>query len=76
MSLHTYIADTDARRRLAEAVGTSPEYLWQMATGWRGKRASRVMALAIERATNGTVTRQELRPDIWPPEDQEARHAA
>lgn len=29
----------------------------------------------IERATDGAVTRQDLRPDIWPPE-KEARNAA
>lgn len=67
MDLNTYISDTNARRLLAEEVGTSTGYLWQMATGWRGKRASRIMAIAIERATNGAVTRQELRPDIWEP---------
>lgn len=76
MDLNTYIADTDARRRLAGAVGTSPEYLWQLATGWRGKRASRVMAIAIERETDGAVTRQDLRPDIWPPEEKETRDVA
>jgi DNA-binding transcriptional regulator YdaS (Cro superfamily) len=68
VNLHTYIEDTSVRRQLADDVGTSPEYLWQMAVGWRGKRASRVMAIAIERATNGAVTRQDLRPDIWPTE--------
>lgn len=68
MDLNTYIADTNARRLLAEEVGSSPGYLWQIATAWRGKRASRIMAIAIERATDGAVTRQELRPDIWGPE--------
>lgn len=75
MDLKTYISDTAVRRALSEQVGTSPEYLWQLAERWRGRRPSRVMALAIERATDGAVTRQDLRPDIWPPE-QEASDAA
>lgn len=68
MDLKTYIKDTAARRLLAETVGTSPDYLWQLANNWRGRRPSRITTLAIERATNGVVTRQELRPDIWGPE--------
>lgn len=28
------------REQLARAAGTSPGYLWQLATGWRGKRPS------------------------------------
>lgn len=71
MDLKTYIKDTAARRRLAETVGTSYDYLWQLATGWRGRRPSRITAFAIERATDGAVTRQELRPDIWPPDDKQ-----
>ena len=31
---------TAERERLAAAVGVRPGYLWQIATGWRGKRAS------------------------------------
>jgi DNA-binding transcriptional regulator YdaS (Cro superfamily) len=29
------------------------------------RKASPVLALSIEKATNGLVTRQELRPDIF-----------
>lgn len=70
ISLSEYIADPERRRMLADAAGTDPQYLWQIATGWRGKRASPALARAIERATNGAVTRYELRPDIFdaPPE--------
>ena len=32
--------------------------------------------LAIEQATGGAVSRSDLRPDVWPPEEQGARHAA
>lgn len=49
MDLLTYISDMSRRAALAEACGTSPEYLWQIATGWRGKRPSPKLAFAIER---------------------------
>lgn len=31
---------------------------------------------AIERATAGAVSRTDLRPDVWPPEEKENRRAA
>ena len=67
MKLSDYIADMKVRRALADEVGTSPEYLWQLAVGWRGRRPRKAMALAIERATGGVVTRPELRPDLFTP---------
>ncbi len=39
------------RVALAEACGTSPDYLWQIATRWRGKRPSPELAASIERET-------------------------
>jgi len=63
--LAEYISDCHRRAQLAEAVGCSPDYLWQVATGWRGKRASPDLAKKIEVATSGAVTRASLRPDIW-----------
>lgn len=49
MDLLTYISDMSRRAALAEACSTSPEYLWQIATRWRGKRPSPELAAAIER---------------------------
>lgn len=49
MDLLTYISDMPRRAALAEACGTSPEYLWQIATRWRGKRPSPELAAAIEK---------------------------
>lgn len=66
MTLSEYIADTARRAQLARDVMTSTQYLYQLATSWRGKRASPRMAQAIERATAGAVSRSDLRPDIWP----------
>lgn len=65
MTLHEYISDMDRRRALADEVGANHEYLWQVATGWRGRRASRILATSIERATDGVVTRYDLRPDLF-----------
>lgn len=55
MNLLTYIADEDRKTTLAAAVGKSPAYLWQIATEWRGKRASPQLAQAIETSTAGDV---------------------
>lgn len=70
MELISFIADGDRKRQLAVLTRSSEGYLWQIATGWRNKRASPGLALEIERATAligpETVSKSELRPDIWP----------
>lgn len=38
-TLHTQLS-TDERRALADKAGITPDYLWQIATRWRSKRAS------------------------------------
>ena len=73
MDLSSYIATPGHREALAEAIPVNAQYLWQIATGWRGKKPSRLMALAIEQATGGMVTRQDLRPDLFGPADQRRR---
>lgn len=42
MRLSTLYQDLTAEERaaLAKKVGTDPGYIWQLATRWRGKRAS------------------------------------
>lgn len=52
MDLLTYISEMPRRIALADACGTSPEYLWQIATRWRGKRPSPELAALIERETD------------------------
>lgn len=59
---------------IAKRAGCKPSTLYMIATGH--KRPGHLLAQGIERATDGAVTRQDLRPDIWPPEDQEASDAA
>lgn len=73
MNLTTYIEDMERRRALATAVGTSPTYLWQMATGWNGRSVGLELAPRIEDATAGTVRCEELRPDVQWSRDAEGR---
>ena len=65
MDLSTYIANTEVRQRLAGDCETSSAYLWQVATGWRGRKAGIDLVKKIEEATGGAVTRYDLRPDIY-----------
>jgi DNA-binding transcriptional regulator YdaS (Cro superfamily) len=72
--------------RLAVSIGQSP----QTVANWRSRGVPVVHCLAIERATDGAVTRRHLRPNdwelIWPdlsadaspavPDAAEARDAA
>lgn len=74
MTLSEFIADLARRRTLAAALRRSPDYLWQVATGWRGRRASPELALAIERESallgeDLVVPKESLRPDLWPTTD-------
>jgi len=52
MDLLTYISEMPRRIALADACGTSPEYLWQIATRWRGKRPSPELAALIEQESD------------------------
>lgn len=68
MDLQTFIGDSDRRRALAERLGKSPDYLWQIGTGWNGRKASPELALGIERATAelgpDRVRCELIRPDV------------
>lgn len=70
MDLITFISDPERKQKLAAATKYSEGYLWQVATGWRQKRASPELAQSIERASAkigpDTVPKESLRPDIWP----------
>lgn len=70
MDLLTFISDPARKRRLAALTKSSEGYLWQIATGWRNKRASPELAQVIEKesAVIGPegVPKELLRPDIWP----------
>lgn len=51
------------RLEIAGKVGVAEQYLYQVFTG--RKTPSAELCVAIEQATNGKVTRKELRPDDW-----------
>lgn len=76
MDLITYISDMPRRAALAEACGASPDYLWQIATAWNGRRASTELAQAIDRESARLgperVPKELLRPDVWKSEAPEA----
>lgn len=81
MDLLTFISDKDRKARLVAVTGKAEGYLWQIATGWRGKRASPELARQITEATAQigpeAVPLELLRPDIWPaPETQPAERVA
>lgn len=65
MDLKTFI-NTSPRgtaASLAKAIGVSPSYLSQMASGQSPISPER--CVAIERWTEGVVSRRDLRPDDW-----------
>lgn len=64
-----------AQNRLADAVGVSKAFVNQWMKGDRPVPAERCRA--IESATNGAVTRYELRPDVFgEAPDSDQREAA
>lgn len=64
MNLKAYLAAERGRAvLLAKAVGTSPAFIAHIAHG--RKLAPIKTAQAIELATDGEVTRYDLRPDVY-----------
>ena len=52
-----------AKSEMAEYLGITPTWMALLISGRR--KASPVLAVRIEEATGGLVTRRELRPDIF-----------
>ena len=50
--------------RLGELSGLSQQFISKLATGQRAVTAE--TAMAIDKATNGGVSKSILRPDLWP----------
>lgn len=65
--------DIPDRAAVAKKVGTSEQYLYQISTGRR--KAGRLMAEAIERATEGATSAKKLRPDLFGTASRKARAA-
>jgi hypothetical protein len=67
-TLREFNADTARRRALAAAVGSSPDYLWQLGVGWDNKRPGIALAKAIERESEKIwrrIPKGSMRPDVW-----------
>lgn len=62
MNLSEYLKTRGSQAKLARELGVSPVLIHQWATS-RPVPIARV--LAIVEATNGKVTKQDLRPDDW-----------
>lgn len=63
MDLPTYLSVTHTtQRELASRLGVTPSLIWQWISGHRPISAEQ--AIAIDRATAGAVTCEELRPDV------------
>lgn len=69
MDLLTYISDLERRKALADASGTTVDWLYQIATCWNGRRASTDLAQVIERESDRLgperVPKETMRPDVW-----------
>lgn len=53
-----------SQKKLADAAGLSQQLVSQLCTSSASITAE--TAVAIERATNGEISRRDLRPDLWP----------
>ncbi|PPK72652.1 DNA-binding transcriptional regulator YdaS (Cro superfamily) [Methylobacter tundripaludum] len=53
------------RVEAANAIGVSPSYISMIKSGKR--KCSPALAVLVDNITNGKVSKQELRPDIWSP---------
>ena len=63
MKLSDYLTGHGSQTDLARAISAQPQLVWQWSKGVRKIPVER--CVAIERATNGAVTRKDLRPDDW-----------
>jgi DNA-binding transcriptional regulator YdaS (Cro superfamily) len=62
MDLKTYLAERGSQTRLALQIEVQPQLVWQWASESRPIPAERCPSL--ERATEGAVTCEEMRPDV------------
>jgi DNA-binding transcriptional regulator YdaS (Cro superfamily) len=67
MQLHDYLAaESVSQAELARRVGVTQGMVWQWLRGVRRVSAEKVLALEV--ATDGMVSRHEIRPDLYPRE--------
>ncbi len=63
MDIQTYLTDVETAASLARKLGISPVLISQWRSGNRPIPLER--CVPIEQATDGLVTRKDLRPDDW-----------
>lgn len=65
MKLSDYLQtlSDEEKNAFAKLAGINRQYLWAISRGWRAA-GGRAM-VAIERASDGAVTAEELRPDLF-----------
>jgi DNA-binding transcriptional regulator YdaS (Cro superfamily) len=63
MDLDTYLSTIETAVSLASRLGVTPGFVSQWRTGVRPVPITH--CVAIEKATQGMVTRKDLRPDDW-----------
>lgn len=63
MNLKEYLSERGRQTAIAKATGLAPAYIWQIANNIRQTPIK--YCAAIEQASQGAVTRRDLRPDDW-----------
>lgn len=65
MDVKEFLRSTDKpeRERVAKRANTTVAYLFQLSGGF--SRPSATMCLRLETASDGRMTREELRPDLF-----------
>lgn len=63
MNLKDYLSKYGSQAELARKISAQPQLVWQWSSGVRPVPIER--CVAIERATDGAVSRRDLRPDDW-----------
>lgn len=70
MNLKKYLTQEDLTQvEFAKRVGVSPGAVWQWINGYKIAAEN---VLPVEKATDGKVTRHDLRPDLYPRDGQTA----
>lgn len=65
MQLSKYLSVTETTQsEFARSIGVTQGMVWQWLNGRR--RVSAEQVLTIEKATDGKVSRHDLRPDLYP----------
>lgn len=68
MDLNTYLSlpDSPSAAEFSRLLKVNPDQIRQWRHKYDNRQPSPESCVAIEQATKGAVTRQDLRPDDWP----------